>query len=236
MVACSRSGESNGSGVGGEDAAVATEAIGAPAASDEDPSLNEEAQQLLTLETMMRLGLNPLVSLGLAPSSAFGSELATPPLRAMGVAAAAAAVGGTAGGGRERRFVFLSPRVRPEMCAGATHSRATTFMQMVAGQQEGLRALQHEILKEQRTRDDVQENENAVAAAAPSANATTANAALLEAAESDTHAALAGQGQPSHYFWDVSMPSPLVTGPTAPAFEGDVASLEPCVDSSSGGR
>jgi hypothetical protein len=40
------------------------------------------------------------------------------------------------------------------MCAGATHSRATTFMQMVAGQQERLRAQQHEILKELRTRDD----------------------------------------------------------------------------------
>jgi len=65
-------------------------------------------------------------------------------------------------------------------------------MQMVAGQQEGLRALLHEVLKELRTRDDVQVNENAVAAAAPSAKATTANAALLEAAESDTHAALVG--------------------------------------------
>ena len=109
--ACSRRGESNGSGVGGEDAAVAAEAIGAPAASDEDPSLNEEVQQLLIPETMMRLGLNPIVSLGLALSSAFGSELAAPPLRAMGVAAAAAAaVGGTAGGGIERRYLCFCHR------------------------------------------------------------------------------------------------------------------------------
>ena len=113
--ACSRRGESNGSGVGGEDAAVAAEAIGAPAASDEDPSLNEEAQQLLTPETMMRLGLTPLVSLGLVPSSAFGSELATPPLRAM--AAAAAAVGGTAGGGIEIRYLCFCHRGLGRRCA-----------------------------------------------------------------------------------------------------------------------